>query len=51
VGIFLLSTLAHAHGDDDVTAASFVGPLVGFFVFVIVVGLGKALLRAVVKKA
>jgi len=46
-----LPALAYAHGDDDVTAASFIGPLVGFFVLVTAVGLGKALLRAIVKKA
>lgn len=50
-GIFLSSPLVHAHGDDNVTVASFVGPLVGFFAFVTVVSLGKALLRAIVKKA
>jgi len=50
-GIFLSSPMVHAHGDDNVTVASFIGPLVGFFVLVTVVGLGKALLRAIVKKA
>lgn len=50
-GIFLFSSLVYAHGDDDVTVASFIGPLVGFFLLVAVVGLGKALLRAIVKKA
>jgi len=43
--------MVHAHGDDNVTVASLIGPLVGFFVLVTVVGLGKALLRAIVKKA
>lgn len=51
LGTFWLSALAYAHGDDDVTAASFIGPLVSLLVFVTVVGLGKALLRAIVKKA
>ena len=50
-GIFLPSSLVYAHGDDNVTVASFIGPLVGFFVLVTVVGLAKALLRAIVKKA
>jgi len=50
-GIFLSSPMVHAHGDDNVTVASLIGPLVGFFVLVTVVGLGKALLRAIVKKA
>ena len=46
-----LPALAHAHGDDDITAASFIGPMVGFIVFVAVVGLGKALLRMILKRA
>jgi len=50
-GIFLSSSLVYAHGDDNVTVASFIGPLVGFFVLVTAVGLGKALLRTIVKKA
>jgi hypothetical protein len=50
-GIFLSSSLVYAHGDDNVTATSFIGPLVAFVVFAAVVGLGKALLRAIVKKA
>ena len=49
--IFLFSPLVYAHGDDNVTAASFIGPLIGFFVFATVVGLGKALLRMIIKKA
>lgn len=36
---------AYAHGDDDVTAASFMGPVVAVLVFVTAVGLGKALIR------
>jgi len=50
-GIFLSSPTVYAHGDDNVTVASFIGPLVGFFVLVTAVGLGKALLRTIVKKA
>ena len=42
--------LAHAHGDDNVTAVSFIGPLVAFFVFVIVVGLGRVILRMMVRR-
>ena len=50
-GIFFSSPLVYAHGDDNVTAASFIGPLVGFFVFATVVGLGKTLLRMIINKA
>ena len=42
--------LAYAHGDDNVTAASFIGPMVGLIVFAAVVGLGKAFLRAMSKR-
>ncbi len=50
LGLFL-PALAYAHGDDEVTAASFIGPLVVFFVFVTVVGLGKAILRMIIRRA
>ena len=50
--IFLfLPALAYAHGDDDVTAASFIGPMVAVIVFMLVVGLGRMLLRMVIKRA
>lgn len=45
-----LPSLAYAHGDDNVTAASLIGPAVAIIVFVTVVGLGKAFLRMIVKK-
>jgi len=48
VGLLILSpTLASAHGDDHVTMVSFIGPMVGFVVLVSVVGIGKAVIRAV----
>ena len=50
-GIFLFSPLVYAHGDDNVTVASFIGPLLAFFVFVTVLSLGRALLRMIIKKA
>ncbi len=43
--------LALAHGDDHVTATSFIGPMLALVVVVTVVGLGKAFLRAVVKRS
>ena len=48
--ILLLPALAYAHGDDNVTAASFIGPLIGFIVFVVVVGLGRVLLRMTIRR-
>jgi len=50
IGILLWSTLAYAHGDDDVTAATFIGPMVAFIIFVVVVGLGKAFLRMIIRR-
>ena len=47
--IFLLPALAYAHGDDNVTAASFLGPVVAIIVFAVLVSLGKAFLRMIVK--
>jgi len=48
IGLLILSpTLASAHGDDHVTMVSFIGPMVGFVVLVSVVGIGKAVIRAV----
>lgn len=44
-------SLAYAHGNDDVTVASFIGPTVAIIVFVTVVGLGRALLRMIIKEA
>lgn len=47
VGLLILSpTLASAHGDDDVTMVSFIGPMLGFVVLVSVVGIGRAVVRA-----
>ena len=48
--VLVLPALAYAHGDDDITAASFIGPMVGLIVFAAVVGLGKAFLRAMSKR-
>jgi hypothetical protein len=50
VAVFFFPSLALAHGDDDVTAATFVGPMLAFVTIVTVVGLGRLLLRAVVKR-
>jgi hypothetical protein len=50
VAVFFFPSLALAHGDDDVTAATFVGPMLAFVTIVTVVGLGRLLLRALVKK-
>lgn len=46
-----LPSLALAHGDDNVTAATFIGPMLALAVIVVVVSLGKALLRAIVKRS
>ena len=43
----LMPTLAFAHGDDEVTAATFIGPMLAFVMVVSVVGIGRALIRAV----
>jgi len=43
--------LAFAHGDDEVKAATFIGPMLALAVILTVVGLGKALLRAIVKRS
>ena len=51
VTVLFLPSLAYAHGDDSVTAASFIGPMVGLIVLVAVVWLGKAVLRRIVKGA
>ena len=50
VAVLFFPGLAVAHGDDDVTAATFVGPMLAFVTVVTVVGLGRLLLRALVKK-
>ena len=43
----LMPTLAFAHGDDEVTTATFIGPMLAFVMVVSVVGIGRALIRAV----
>ncbi|MBI2988273.1 MAG: hypothetical protein HYY45_16015 [Deltaproteobacteria bacterium] len=45
-----LPGLAYAHGDDNVNATSFIGPLVGLLVFAAVVGLGRVFLRWIIEK-
>ena len=40
-----LPGLALAHGDDHVTVASFFGPVLGLLAFMLVVSLGKAIIR------
>lgn len=48
VGLLILSpTLASAHGDDDITLVSLIGPTLGFVVLVSVVGIGRAVIHAV----
>lgn len=48
VGLILLwPGLAFAHGDDEVTAASFVGPLLALVICVTVVGIGRTVIRVV----
>lgn len=49
-GMLLFPGLAFGHGDDDVTAATFIGPMLAFVTVVTVVGLGRLLLRALVKR-
>ena len=44
-GLLGFPALAVAHGDDHVTAASFVGPLLGLLVFVVVLGVGRTIVR------
>lgn len=44
--LMLMPTLASAHGDDDVTAATFIGPMLAFVTVVSVVGISRALIRA-----
>lgn len=48
--VVFFPSLALAHGDDEVTAATFVGPMLAFVTVVTVVGLGRLLLRALVKR-
>lgn len=45
--LLLFPALAWAHGDDDVTLAGFFGPLLGAVVLASVVGIGRAVIRAV----
>ena len=47
---FLAPSLVYAHGDDRITVTSFIGPIVAFTVFVLVVGLGRTLIRTIIKK-
>lgn len=49
-GILFLPGLALAHGDNNVTVATFIGPMLALVVLVTVVGLGKAVLRTIVRK-
>ena len=49
--LFFIPSLAYAHGDDNVTAASFIGPVVALLVFATVVGLGKIVLRRIVRRS
>lgn len=49
--VLIQPALAYAHGDDNVTVASFIGPTVALIVFVAVVGLGMALLRVIINRA
>lgn len=51
LAVLPLPSLAYAHGDDSVTVASFIGPMLGLIVLVAVVSLGKAFLRRIVKRA
>jgi hypothetical protein len=48
--MLFLPALAYAHGDDNVTVASFIGPTVAVIVFVAVVALGKTLLRMLIRR-
>jgi hypothetical protein len=50
MAVLLFPRLALSHGDDDVTAATFVGPMLAFVTVVTVVGLGRLLLRTLAKK-
>jgi hypothetical protein len=45
IGHFLFPGSAWAHGDDDVTAASFLGPLILVAVLAAGLGLGRPLAR------
>ena len=40
-----LPGLALAHGDDNVTVASFFGPVLGLLAFMLVLSAGKAIIR------
>lgn len=42
----LMPTLAAAHGDDEVTAVTFIGPMLAFVMIGSVVGISRALIRA-----
>lgn len=44
--LMLMATLASAHGDDEVTATTIIGPMLAFVMVVSVVGIGRALIRA-----
>ena len=48
---FFLPSLAHAHGDDDVTVVSFIGPLIALLVFALVVSVGKMMIRVILEGA
>ncbi len=44
--LMLMPTLASAHGNDEVTATAFIGPMLAFVMVVSVVDISKALIRA-----
>ncbi len=45
VVVISLPTLALAHGDDHVTVANFFGPVLGLLAFMLVLSVGKAIIR------
>jgi hypothetical protein len=44
--LMLMPTLASAHGDDEVTATTFIGPMLAFVLVVSVVVIGRELVRS-----
>lgn len=45
--LMLMPTLASAHGDDDITATAFIGPMLAFVMVVSLVGISRALIQVV----
>ena len=43
--VLALPAMALAHGDDMVGPESFFGPILGLLTFMVVVGVGKAIIR------